>query len=78
MGTGKSKPRMIKIAILIIASVGGIAFTVRSARRAWTELRAKPSHAASDKFFNYPLMVVWYVFLFAFFGGLVVNNLIFP
>jgi hypothetical protein len=48
-------------------------------RKNIAEIRAKKpgQHRWEDKVFNYPLMVLWFGYLMVFFGGLIVNNLVF-
>ncbi|MFC1584733.1 hypothetical protein ACFL5V_04225 [Fibrobacterota bacterium] len=68
----------MKIAIILLVSSIGFFLVIRGFIRNIQEIRNKPtgSHTITDRFFNYPLMVVWYGYLLVFFVGLVVNNLI--
>ena len=53
-------------------------FSVRHLRRNFREFRSKPkgSVKTTDLVFNYGLGFLWFAYLFAFFAGLIVNNLI--
>jgi hypothetical protein len=69
---------MIKILLLLIAGGFGMVFSARHLRRNWREYRGKPkgSVKAWDLVFNYGLSFLWFAYLFVFFAGLIVNNLI--
>jgi hypothetical protein len=69
---------MRTLLILLVGS-GGLWLTLRHLRRNLREIQAKPKDQVQpmDKVVNYPLMVLWFGYLIVFFGGLIVNNLIF-
>ncbi len=69
----------MKAVILILVTLGGIYLVIRGFLKNVNEIKTKPknSHTIVDKVFNYPLMVIWYSYLFVFLIGLTVNNLIF-
>jgi hypothetical protein len=68
----------VKAIILILLGGVGMYFSVRHFRRNWREYRSKPkgSVKAWDLVANYGLGFLWFAYLFVFFGGLIVNNLI--
>ena len=68
----------MKIALILIVGTAGFLLVLRGFIRNIREIRQKPkgSHTYTDRFFNYPLMVLWYSYLLVFFTGLMVNNLI--
>lgn len=68
----------MKIFLIIIIGTAGILLVIRGFYSNIKEIRKKPksTHSFGDKFFNYPLMVLWYGYLLVFFAGLIVNNLI--
>ncbi len=70
---------LIKAILLIAVGLSGLWFSVRQLRKSLAEIRAKKpdQHRWEDKVFNYPLMFLWFGYLMVFFGGLIVNNLIF-
>jgi len=65
--------------VLLLLGGAGMAFSIRHLMRNFQEYRLKPkgSVKASDLVMNYGLSLLWFVYLFAFFAGLIVNNLIF-
>ena len=69
---------MIKTLLLILVGVIGMGFSIRYLGRNWKDYRAKSkgSVKAMDLVFNYGLSFLWFAYLFAFFAGLIVNNLI--
>ncbi len=69
---------VLKILVLCIVGAAGMGFSVRHLRRNYLEVRAKPrgSIKTMDWVFNYGLSFLWFAYLFAFFAGLIVNNLI--
>lgn len=69
----------MKATLLIISCILGVLFVTRSSIRYYRELKAKKSgeHTTTDIWFNYPLQVLWNLYLLVFFVGLVVNNLVF-
>lgn len=75
--TGRKKANM-KALLLIVTGCAGLYYTLRILHRNVTEIRSKEkgSHSASDLYFNYPLMFLWFGYLIVFFIGLMVNNLI--
>jgi hypothetical protein len=70
----------MKFFLVIVTGIIGTVLVVRSLIKNIKEIKAKPpsTHTFADKLFNYPLMVLWFIFLLAFFIGLIVNNLIWP
>jgi hypothetical protein len=68
----------MKIALIIIVGLAGFSLVLRGFIRNILEIRqkSKGNHTYTDRFFNYPLMVLWYSYLLVFFIGLIVNNLI--
>lgn len=70
---------VIKAILVVLVGVTGLWFSIRHLRRNIAEIRAKGAgqHRFEDKFLNYPLMVLWFGYLILFFGGLIVNNLVF-
>ncbi len=70
----------MKVVLLLLVGGVGLAFSFRHLWKNVLEIRAKPkgSHTAWDFAFNYPATLVWFFYLVVFFGGLIVNNLIFP
>ncbi len=69
----------MQVILILIAGGLGLWLSVKHLRKNILEIQAKPkgSHRFEDKAFNYPLMVLWFGYLIVFFGGLIVNNLIF-
>jgi len=67
----------MKALLLILASLIGCFFVIRGFLKNIKEIKTKPAHTSSDKYFNYPVMVLWYLYLFIFCLGLIFNNLIF-
>ena len=65
------------IALVLIGGVG-MGFSLRHLGRNWKEYRskAKGSVKAWDLAFNYGLSFLWFAYLFVFFAGIIVNNLI--
>ena len=72
---------MFAIKVILILAIGltGLWLSVKQLRRNIVEIRskAKGTHRMEDRFFNYPLMFLWFGYLIVFFGGLIVNNLVF-
>lgn len=70
---------VIKAILVVVIGVGGLWFSIRHLRRNIAEIRGKQAgqHRIEDKFLNYPLMFLWFGYLILFFGGLIVNNLVF-
>lgn len=68
----------MKVVLILVFGLAGLWLSGRQFRKNLLEIRAKPkgSHRSEDKFFNYPLMFLWFGYLLVFFGGLIVNNLI--
>jgi hypothetical protein len=68
----------MRTVLILLAGLGGLWVTFRHLRRNLQEIKAKPKDQVQtmDKLVNYPLMVLWFGYLIAFFGGLIVNNLI--
>jgi hypothetical protein len=68
---------MIQAILLILVGGAGIWFTVKHLKKNWVEIRTrKGSVKTSDLVFNQGLSLVWFGYLFAFFVGLIVNNLL--
>jgi hypothetical protein len=69
----------IKVILLLVIGAAGLWLSVKQLRKNILEIRSKPqgSHRLEDKVFNYPLMFLWFGYLIVFFGGLIVNNLVF-
>lgn len=70
---------VIKAILLVAIGLTGIWFSIRHLRKNIADIRAKKpqDHRWEDKVFNYPLMFLWFGYLIVFFGGLIVNNLVF-
>lgn len=64
--------------ILILLSLVGIAGTAFYFRRNLRRIaeRNKAVESKAKRILNYPLTILWYGYLFVFFVGLSVNNLI--
>jgi hypothetical protein len=69
----------MQVVLILVFGLAGLWLSIRHFRKNLQEIRAKPkgSHRLEDKVFNYPLMFLWFGYLVVFFGGLIVNNLIF-
>jgi hypothetical protein len=69
---------MLKAVLLIVAGGVGMWFSAKHLGRNWSEYRSKPkgSVKAMDLVFNFGLSFLWFAYLFVFFAGLIVNNLI--
>lgn len=69
---------MLQAVLLVLVGGAGIWFSARHLRRNWRDLRARPKGTlkAGEVILNYGLSFLWFGFLFAFFTGLIVNNLI--
>jgi hypothetical protein len=68
---------MIQAILLILVGGAGIWFTARHLRKNWLEIRArKGTTKVSDIVLNQGLSLVWFGYLFVFFVGLIVNNLL--
>jgi hypothetical protein len=68
---------MIQAILLILVGAAGIWFTARHLRKNWLEIRArKGTTKVSDIVLNQGLSLVWFGYLFVFFVGLIVNNLL--
>jgi hypothetical protein len=65
------------IALILIGGVG-MAFSLRHLGRNWRDYRGRPkgSVKGTDLVFNYGLSFLWFAYLFVFFAGLIVNNLL--
>ncbi len=66
----------MKVFVILLCSAAGLWMTLRYFLKNIREIRVKPVHRSEDKYFNYPLMFLWFGYLLVFFTGLVVNNLI--
>ncbi len=64
--------------LIVLSTLVGLAISAWYFRKNLLQIRArnKSEPSAFKRFGNYPLTVVWYLYLFAFFIGLTVNNLI--
>lgn len=69
----------VKVILILVIGLGGLWLSVKQLRKNIVEMRAKQAgtHRWEDKLFNYPLMFLWFGYLIVFFGGLIVNNLVF-
>lgn len=69
----------MKALILILITAIGLWFNWKHLKKALAQISEKNKVESSGfkRFLNYPMTVVWYGYLFAFFIGLTVNNLIF-
>jgi len=69
---------IIKIVAIVVIGLIGMGFSLRSLRKHWLDYRSKPkgSVKVGDLVFNFGLSFLWFAYLFVFFGGLIVNNLI--
>lgn len=63
----------------ILVTLAGLSFTVLYFRRNLVRIREKNKSIESSwkRVLNYPFTIIWYGYLFVFFLGLTVNNLIF-
>lgn len=70
---------VVKVILILAVGLTGLWLSFRHLRKNIAEIRAKKpdQHRWEDKVFNYPLMVLWFGYLMVFFGGLIVNNLVF-
>ncbi len=68
----------LKAVVLILIGAAGMSFSFRHLGRNWKDYRCKPkgSVKAMDLVFNYGLSFLWFAYLFVFFAGLIVNNLL--
>lgn len=71
---------MIGNILLVLSTVVGLLASYWYFRKNLTQIRQRNQSEPSvaKRFFNYPLTVLWYCYLFVFFIGLTVNNLILP
>ena len=69
---------MIKIILLIIVSIVGLGLSILYLRKNLVRIaeKNKTLNSTGKKVLNYPLTILWYGYLIAFFIGLTVNNLI--
>ena len=69
---------ILKGIVLVLIGGVGMAFSLRHLGRNWKDYRskAKGSVKALDLVFNYGLSFLWFAYLFVFFAGVIVNNLI--
>ena len=69
---------ILKIMSLILIGGVGMVFSFRHLRKHWMDYRSKAKGSVKvwDLVFNYGLSFVWFAYLFVFFAGLIVNNLI--
>lgn len=70
---------MLAAIVLIICSLAGLFATFIYCRRNLVKIAEKNANEPSKakRILNYPLTILWYGFLFVFFLGVSVNNLIF-
>jgi len=71
---------MIGNIALILSSLAGILASFWYFRKNLIQIRIRNQSepSAAKRALNYPLTVIWYCYLFVFFIGLSVNNLIAP
>ena len=68
---------MIKAFLLIAIGGVGIWFTGRHLKKTWLDIRARRGTVkTSELVLNNGLSLLWFGYLFAFFTGLIVNNLL--
>ena len=69
---------ILKAIALVLIGVVGMGFSLRHLGENWKDYRGKPkgSVKAWDLAFNYGLSFLWFAYLFVFFAGIIVNNLI--
>ncbi|NLG38338.1 MAG: hypothetical protein GX545_00200 [Fibrobacter sp.] len=68
----------MKIILLIIVSIVGLGLSILYLRKNLVRIaeKNKSIDSTGKKVLNYPLTILWYGYLIAFFIGLTVNNLI--
>ncbi len=64
--------------LIVLVATLGFYLTLKTFRRNLLDIRSKPKDqvTSGDRYFNYPLMFLWFGYLMVFFVGLIVNNLI--
>jgi undecaprenyl pyrophosphate phosphatase UppP len=64
--------------LVVLSSIAGLALSWYYLRKNWAEIKKKNESETSEwkKRYNYVWTTLWYGYLFAFFVGLTVNNLI--
>lgn len=69
----------MKAVLLIAITAAGLWFNWRHMKKALNGIteKNKTEKSGFSRFMNYPMTIAWYGYLFAFFIGLTVNNLIF-
>lgn len=68
---------MLQAFLLVVIGGAGLWFTGRHLRRQWREIRARRGTVkTSELVLNNGLSLLWFGYLFAFFAGLIVNNLL--
>lgn len=67
----------MRTVLILFFGLGGLWLTFSYFRKNWAEIRLKTAGRMrwEDKALNYPLMFLWFGYLFVFFLGLIVNNL---
>lgn len=71
-------PLIFKIILLVLVGSLGMVFSFRHLRKHWQDYKSKSKGSVKiwDLLFNYGLSFVWFAYLFVFFAGLIVNNLL--
>ena len=69
---------ILKVVLLVGAGTTGMVFSFRHLKKHWMDYRSKTKGSVKifDLIFNYGLSFLWFAYLFVFFAGLIVNNLI--
>ncbi len=69
---------ILKWIVLVLIGGAGMGFSLRHLGRNWKDYRDKPKGSVKtwDLAFNYGLSFLWFAYLFVFFAGIIVNNLI--
>jgi len=69
---------MLKAILLIVVSIVGLGICILYLRKNLVQIakKNKTLNSTGKKALNYPLTILWYGYLIAFFIGLTVNNLI--
>lgn len=69
---------MLKALLLIVVSIAGLGVCIIYLRKNLVRIaeKNKTLNSTGKKMLNYPLTILWYGYLIAFFIGLTVNNLI--
>lgn len=69
---------MLKVFLLVVVGGLGMAFSLRHLGKNWQDYRGKSKGSVKvlDLVLNYGLGFLWFAYLFVFFAGLIVNNLL--